>query len=81
MKLNLLHSDLAEHFAVSQGVVSRILSYWIDTMEELMRIYIPWQPRGRCSDKFITQNSRFLEYLRPRDEVMADGLHHPRSAV
>ncbi|XP_035647949.1 uncharacterized protein LOC118397379 isoform X2 [Oncorhynchus keta] len=81
MKLNLLHSDIAEYFAVSQGVVSRILSYWIDTMEELMRIYIPWQPRGRCSDKFITQNSGFLEYLRPGNEVMADGLHHPRSAV
>jgi len=34
LKLNLLQGDLAERFAVSQGLVSRILSYWIDTMEE-----------------------------------------------
>eukprot|EP00064_Thunnus_orientalis_P005268 superscaffoldBa00000505_g5282 len=28
--------------------------------------------RGNCSDKFITQESGFLEYLHPGDEVMAD---------
>lgn len=143
LKLNLLQADLAERFDVSQGLVSRILSYWIDTMEEHMRVYIPWLPRetirttmpqcfmenfpnttciidcsetilqkahncdsrgeshshyyssntikylvaiapsglimfmssafgGKCSDKFITQESGFLDCLKPGDEVMAD---------
>ncbi|XP_073688463.1 uncharacterized protein [Garra rufa] len=143
LKLNLLQGDLAERFDVSQSAVSRIISYWIDAMEEHMRVYIPWLPRetvrstmpqcfkenfpnttciidcsetilqkahnldsrgesyshyysnntlkylvaiapcglimfispaygGRCSDKFITQESGFLDYLQPGDEVMAD---------
>ncbi len=42
LKLNLLQGDIAEHFDVSQIVVSRIISYWIDTMEEHMRVYIQW---------------------------------------
>ncbi|CAM4569779.1 unnamed protein product [Leuciscus chuanchicus] len=45
LKLNLLQGDLAERFSVSKGLVSKIFSYWIDTMEEHMRIYIPWLPR------------------------------------
>ncbi|XP_071392573.1 uncharacterized protein [Centroberyx affinis] len=143
LRLNLLQEDLAERFSVSQSVVSRVLSYWIDLMEENMREYIPWLPReiiratmpqcfkehypgtpciidcsetplqkarnldsraesfshyyaqntvkylvaiapcglimfispaygGRSSDKFITSDSGFLEYLRPGDEVLAD---------
>uniref|UniRef100_A0A3Q2T4H3 Uncharacterized LOC105927494 n=1 Tax=Fundulus heteroclitus TaxID=8078 RepID=A0A3Q2T4H3_FUNHE len=143
LKLNLLQGDLAEIFDVSQGLVSQILSYWIDTMEENMRIHVRWLPRrtirsavpqcfketfpnttcivdcvetalqkphkpdcmgvscshyyssntikylvaiapcglvmfispaygGRCSDRFIAQESGFLQYLRPGDEVMAD---------
>ncbi len=27
---------------------------------------------GKCSDRYIAQNSGFLECLRPRDELMAD---------
>ncbi len=42
LKLKLLQGDLAEHFDVSHIVVSRIISYWIDTMEEHMRVYIQW---------------------------------------
>ncbi len=41
LKLN-LQGDLAERFDVSHIVVSRIISYWIDTMEEHMRVYIQW---------------------------------------
>ncbi|NP_001103508.1 uncharacterized protein LOC799220 [Danio rerio] len=143
LRLNLLQGDLAERFAVSQSIVSKVISCWIDIMEENMRDYVPWLPKetiqatmpqcfreqfpnttciidcsetplqkphnldsrgesyshyygqntikylvsiapcglimfispaygGRCSDKFITANSGFLEYLRPGDEVMAD---------
>ncbi|XDV52363.1 hypothetical protein PO909_021097 [Leuciscus waleckii] len=99
LKLNLLQGDLAERFAVSQGLVNRIFSYWIDTMPQCFRekfpnttciidcntlkylvaiapcrlvMFISPAYGGRCSDKFITQESGFLEYLRPGNELMAD---------
>ncbi len=39
LKLKLLQGDLAERFDVSQIVVSRIISYWFDTMEEHMSLH------------------------------------------
>ncbi|XP_065140326.1 uncharacterized protein [Paramisgurnus dabryanus] len=58
LKLNLLNGDLAERFQVSQDAVSQILSYWIDTMEEHTRAYVPWLPRGTIR---ATRPRRFME--------------------
>uniref|UniRef100_A0AAZ3SXG6 THAP-type domain-containing protein n=1 Tax=Oncorhynchus tshawytscha TaxID=74940 RepID=A0AAZ3SXG6_ONCTS len=41
LKLNLLQQYLAERFGVSQRIVSRVISYLIDMMEENPREYIP----------------------------------------
>ncbi|CAM4548289.1 unnamed protein product [Leuciscus chuanchicus] len=45
LRLNLLQGDLAERFGVSQSIVSKVISCWLDIMEEKMRCYIPWLPR------------------------------------
>ena len=45
LRLNLLQADTAERFRVSQSVVSRIISQWLDFMEEKMRCYVPWLTR------------------------------------
>ena len=45
LRLNLLQDDIAERFRVSQSVVSRIISQWLDFMEEKMRCYVPWLTR------------------------------------
>ncbi|KAL2095746.1 hypothetical protein ACEWY4_007894 [Coilia grayii] len=143
LRLNLLQDDIAKRFRVSQALVSRIFSHWLEHMEVKLRGYMPWMGReaiqatmpqcfkdhfprttciidcsetplqrahnlhsrgesyshyygentvkylvaiapcglimfispaygGRCSDKFISTHSGFLEYLRPGNEVMAD---------
>ena len=45
LRLNLLQDDIAERFRVSQSVVSRIISQWMDFMEDKMRCYVPWLTR------------------------------------
>ena len=45
LRLNLLQDDIAERFRVSQSVVSRVISQWLDLMEEKMRCCVPWLPR------------------------------------
>ena len=45
LRLNLLQDDIAERFRVSQSVVSRVISQWLDLMEEKMKCYVPWLPR------------------------------------
>jgi hypothetical protein len=142
LKLNLLYADLARRFGVSEGFVSRIVSFWVATLSEHLSKAVVWLPRekirattptcfrlypkttcimdcaesimqkssnlksrgesysnykshntvkycvtiapcgfimhvskaygGRCSDKFIVQDSGILENLLPGDEVMAD---------
>lgn len=44
LRLNLLQADIAERFRVSQPIVSRVTSCWLDLMEEKMRCFIPWLP-------------------------------------
>ncbi len=45
LRLNLLQGDLAERFGVSQSIVCKVISCWIDIMEENTRDYTPWLPR------------------------------------
>ncbi len=47
LNLNLLQGDLAECFYVSPSLVSQIISYWIDTMEEHMRHYMAFYMKFR----------------------------------
>ncbi|XP_071375171.1 uncharacterized protein [Centroberyx affinis] len=48
------------------------IKYLVSTAPCGLIMFISPAYGGRCSDKFITANSGFLEYLRPGDEVMAD---------
>nr|AXJ20719.1 putative chemokine ligand 32b [Ctenopharyngodon idella] len=42
LKLNLLIEDLAIRFCISVSQVSRIISFWIDTMAVVLKDLIPW---------------------------------------
>ncbi|KAL2099515.1 hypothetical protein ACEWY4_003909 [Coilia grayii] len=45
LKLNRVLGDLSRQFHVSQSVASRIITHWIDKMEEGLRPLIVWLPR------------------------------------
>lgn len=45
LKLNLLIEDLAIRFYISVSQVSRIISFWIDTMAVVLKDLIPWLPK------------------------------------
>uniref|UniRef100_A0A672PN14 THAP-type domain-containing protein n=1 Tax=Sinocyclocheilus grahami TaxID=75366 RepID=A0A672PN14_SINGR len=45
LKLNLLIEDLAIRFHISVSKVSRIISFWIDTMTVVFKGLIPWLPK------------------------------------
>uniref|UniRef100_A0A8C2APC3 DDE Tnp4 domain-containing protein n=1 Tax=Cyprinus carpio TaxID=7962 RepID=A0A8C2APC3_CYPCA len=45
LKLNLLIEDLAIRFRISVSQVSRIISFWIDTMAAVLKELIPWLPK------------------------------------
>ena len=48
------------------------VKYLVATSPSGLIMFISDAFGGKCSDRFITQNSGFLQYLRAGDEVMAD---------
>lgn len=45
LRLNLMIGDLSRRFFISESLSSKIISYWIDKLEEVTRNLIPWLPR------------------------------------
>ncbi|KAG5281625.1 hypothetical protein AALO_G00046930 [Alosa alosa] len=45
LRLNLMIGDLSRRFFISESLSSKIISYWIDKLEEVTRNLIPWHPR------------------------------------
>lgn len=45
LRLNLMIGDLSRRFFISESLASKIISYWVDKMEEVTRDLIPWLPR------------------------------------
>lgn len=45
LRLNLMIGDLSRRFFISESMTSKIISYWIDKLEEVTRDLIPWLPR------------------------------------
>ncbi|XP_030575115.1 uncharacterized protein LOC115772844 [Archocentrus centrarchus] len=45
LKTNRVIDDLSRQFHISHSMASKIISYWLDRLEELFRPLIPWLPR------------------------------------
>ncbi|XP_049420300.1 uncharacterized protein LOC125881258 [Epinephelus fuscoguttatus] len=45
LKTNRVVGDLSRQFHVSLSMASKIISYWIDKLEEVLRPLIPWLPK------------------------------------
>lgn len=45
LKLNLLYEDIARRFHISDSTVSRIITFWIDTLAKHLSDLIVWLPR------------------------------------
>ncbi len=56
----------------SHYYASNTLKYLVATSPSGLVMFISEDYGGKCSDRYIVQNSGFLECLRPGDEVMAD---------
>uniref|UniRef100_A0AAQ4QKW3 DDE Tnp4 domain-containing protein n=1 Tax=Gasterosteus aculeatus aculeatus TaxID=481459 RepID=A0AAQ4QKW3_GASAC len=46
LKLNLVLGDVAKHFKVSKGEVSKVIAHWIDTLGEQLEPMVAWLPRS-----------------------------------
>lgn len=56
----------------SHYYASNTVKYLVATAPSGMVMFISEAYGGKCSDRFITQNSGFLDHLRAGDEVMGD---------
>lgn len=56
----------------SHYYASNTVKYLVATGPSGMVVFISEAYGGKCSDRFITQNSWFLDHLRAGDEVMGD---------
>ena len=45
LRLNLLNADLSRRFSISESTTSKIITYWVDKMEKVLRDLIVWLPR------------------------------------
>lgn len=45
LKGNRVIGDLSHQFHISQSMASKIISHWLDKLEEVLRPLIPWLPR------------------------------------